>query len=76
MQIDFPYPGYERIAPADVPEQNLMGIFSPCAFGDVDEQAELRWGFGQPIHAPRLRDAVKRKDRGDERNQAGVLSAV
>ena len=63
MKIDFPYPGYEQIPPVDVPDANLMGVFSPRAFDDVDEQAVLRDGFANPIGAPRLRDAVKKSDR-------------
>jgi nickel-dependent lactate racemase len=57
--INFPYPGYEQIAPADVPDANLMGVFSPRAFDDVDEQRVLADGFARPIEAPRLRDAVR-----------------
>jgi nickel-dependent lactate racemase len=61
--IDFPYPGYEQIAPLDAPDGNLMGIFSPRAFKDVDEAAELKKGMTHPIAAPRLRDVVKGKRR-------------
>jgi nickel-dependent lactate racemase len=57
--INFPYPGYEQIAPADVPDANLMGVFSPRAFDHVDEQRVLADGFARPIGAPRLRDAVR-----------------
>src|SRR4051794_31931903 len=59
MKIDFPYPGYESIAAVDVPDANLMGVFSPRRFPDVDEHAVLRDGIANPIDAPRLRDAVK-----------------
>jgi nickel-dependent lactate racemase len=62
LRIDFPYVGYDQIAPVDVPDANLMGVFSPRAFDDVDEQAVLRAGFENPIGAPRLRDAVKPSD--------------
>ncbi|HEX6616030.1 MAG TPA: nickel-dependent lactate racemase, partial [Gemmatimonadales bacterium] len=58
MKIDFPYPGYEGIAPVDVPDRNLMGVYSPRIW-DVDEEEVLRRGFGSPIGAPRLRDAVR-----------------
>ncbi len=58
MKIDFPYPGYEGIAPVDVPNRNLMGVYSPRIW-DVDEEEVLRRGFGSPIGAPRLRDAVR-----------------
>jgi len=62
VRIDFPYPGYEKIAPVDVPDDNLMGVYSPRTF-DTDEEAVLRQGFEQPIGAPRLRDAVRPGDR-------------
>jgi nickel-dependent lactate racemase len=60
--IDFPYPGYEAIAPVEVPDKNLMGVFAPRGF-DTDESELLRRGFERPIGAPRLRDAVRRGDR-------------
>ncbi len=62
MRIDFPYPGYEAIAPLEVPGSNLLGVFSPREF-DVDEADVLRRGFEQPIGAPRLRDAVREGER-------------
>ena len=58
MKIDFPYPGYERIAPVEVPDHNLMGVYTPRTF-EVDEPAILRHGFASPIGAPRLRDAAR-----------------
>ncbi|HSU67734.1 MAG TPA: nickel-dependent lactate racemase [Tepidisphaeraceae bacterium] len=63
MRIDFPYPGYEQIAPVDVPHSNLMGVFSPKTFDDVDEAQVLRDGFARPHGAPRLREAVRESDR-------------
>ncbi|HET7599799.1 MAG TPA: nickel-dependent lactate racemase [Gemmatimonadales bacterium] len=63
MRIDFPYPGYEGIAPVDVPDANLLGVFGPRAFRDVDEEAALREGFERPIGAPRLRELVGAEDR-------------
>src|SRR5919198_1959456 len=63
MRIDFPYPGYERIAPVEVPDANLIGVYAPRAFGGVDEEAVLARGFAEPYGAPRLRDAVKPPDR-------------
>lgn len=59
MHIDFPYPGYEGIAPVEVPDEVLMGVFSPRSFEGTEEGAVLREGFGRPIGAPRLREAVK-----------------
>src|SRR4051812_13508778 len=63
MKIDFPYPGYEQITPADVPDKNLMGVFGPRSPGNVDETTVLARGIEQPIGAPRLRDAVRGKRR-------------
>ena len=62
MRIHFPYPGYETIAPVDVPDRNLMGVFTPPSF-NPDESEVLRRGFEQPIGAPRLCEAVRREDR-------------
>jgi nickel-dependent lactate racemase len=63
MRIDFPYPGYEGIAPVDVPDARLLGVFSPERLRDLDESAILRDAFARPIGAPRLRDAVSAHDR-------------
>lgn len=59
MKIVFPYPGYEQIQPVDVPDTNLMGVYSPRAFDSVDEDKVISDGFARPIGAPRLRDAVR-----------------
>jgi lactate racemase len=63
VRIDFPYPGYEQIAPIDVPDASLMGVFSPKGFGHVDEPQVLREGFAKPHNAPRLRETVKPTDK-------------
>lgn len=63
MRIDFPYPGYEGIAPVEVPDENLMGVFSPREFQDVDESRVLAEGFATPLGAPRLREAAGGGDR-------------
>ncbi|PYS90267.1 MAG: nickel-dependent lactate racemase [Acidobacteria bacterium] len=63
MKIDFPYPGYERVAPVEVPDANLMGVYAPRAVGQVNEEDVLARGFSEPIGAPRLREAVKPTDR-------------
>ena len=63
MRIDFPYPGYERIAPVEVPDANLMGVYAPRAAAGVDEEEVLARGFNEPIGAPRLREAVRPTDR-------------
>jgi nickel-dependent lactate racemase len=62
MKIDFPYPGYEGIAPVDVPDPNLRGVYAPRTF-EVDEPEILRRGFASPIGAPRLRDAARGRRR-------------
>lgn len=59
MKIDFPYPGYESIGPFSLPDANLMGMYTPTSFDDLDEQAVLRNGFAIAYGGPRLRDAVK-----------------
>src|SRR2546423_3869440 len=58
MKIDCLYPGYERIAPVEMPDANLMGIYAPRAVGQVGEEEVLAGGFAEPYGAPRLRDAV------------------
>lgn len=63
MRIDFPYPNYDNIAPVEVPDENLMGVYSPKSFDDVDEQVTLANGFANPHGAPRLRELVKKTDR-------------
>src|SRR5438067_9953811 len=63
MKIDFPFPCYETIAPVEVPDSNLMGVFSPPVEGDVDEAAVLARGFAEPVGAPRLRDALRGASR-------------
>jgi lactate racemase len=63
MKIDFPYPGYELIAPVEVPDANLMGVYAPHAVGQVDEETALARGFSEPHGAPSLREAVKPTDR-------------
>ena len=62
MKIDFPYPGYERIAPVEVPDANLMGVYAPRTVGQVNEEEVLARGFSEPIGAPRLRDAARPTD--------------
>jgi nickel-dependent lactate racemase len=63
VRIDFPYPGYEGIAPVEVPDENLMGVFSPREFPGVDEEQVIAEGSAHPIGAPRLREAVRSTDR-------------
>ncbi|HEX5385681.1 MAG TPA: nickel-dependent lactate racemase [Gemmatimonadales bacterium] len=63
MKIDFPYPGYEDIAPCEVPDPNLMGVFAPRALPGLDEASVLAEGFTHPVGAPRLREAAGAGDR-------------
>ncbi|PYS77725.1 MAG: hypothetical protein DMF66_08875 [Acidobacteria bacterium] len=59
MKIDFPYPGYERIAPIVVPDANLLGVYAPRSVEQVNEDEALARGFAEPHGAPRLREAVR-----------------
>ncbi|MGH7664015.1 MAG: nickel-dependent lactate racemase [Gemmatimonadaceae bacterium] len=63
MTVDFPYSGYEAIAPAEVPDANVLGVFAPRAVIDVDEEAILARAMANPIGAPHLRDAVRSGNR-------------
>src|SRR5215218_8831516 len=63
MKIDFPHPGYEQIAPVEVPDANLMGVYAPRAVGQVGEEEVLAGGFAEPYGAAPLRDAVRPTDR-------------
>jgi nickel-dependent lactate racemase len=63
LKIEFPYPGYEQIASAQVPDANVMGVYEPRAIGEIDEEDVLARVFDEPYGAPRLRDAVKPTDR-------------
>ncbi len=63
MRIEFPYPGYEAIAPVDVPDANLLGVYSPRAFRDADEASVLGEAFAHPIGTPALRRMVGPEDR-------------
>ena len=48
MKTDFPYPGYERIAPVEVPGANLMGVYTPRSVGQAGEEEVLASGFAEP----------------------------
>src|SRR5437764_12446137 len=56
---DVPYPGYKGIAPVEVSDANLMGVFGPRRLGGVDEKQVLQKGFAEPVGAARLRDAAR-----------------
>ena len=63
MIIDFPYRGYDDIAPAEIPDANIMGVYAPRVVDVVGEDATLAAGMAEPIGTPRLRDAVRSRDR-------------
>ena len=63
MRISFPYPGYEQIAPVEVPNANLLGVYAPRTAANVNEEVVLAQAFGRPHGAARLREAVKSTDR-------------
>lgn len=63
VRVDFPYPGYEAIAPVEVPDANLMGVFTPETVSGIDEDAVLREGLAHPIDAAPLRETVAAGDR-------------
>jgi nickel-dependent lactate racemase len=63
VTVDFPYRGYEAIAPAEIPEPNVLGVYAPRILAAVDEEDLLRRGIAEPIGAPQLREAVRRSDR-------------
>ena len=63
MKIGFPYPGYEEIAPVEVAEANLLGIYAPRTAANGNEEDVLAQGFAEPYGAPPLREAVKSTDQ-------------
>ena len=63
MTVDFPYPGYEAIAPAQIPDANMMGVYAPRRIPVADEETIMAQGIAEPIGASRLRDVVRREDR-------------
>ena len=63
MLINFPYEGYENIAPAEVPNANLVGVYAPESAGEINEEAVLAKGFAEPFGAKMLREEVKKDDR-------------
>jgi nickel-dependent lactate racemase len=63
VTVDFPYPGYEAIAPAEVPGANVLGVFAPRAVADVEEGVVLARAIANPIAAPLLREAARPGDR-------------
>ncbi|HVC33617.1 MAG TPA: nickel-dependent lactate racemase [Chloroflexota bacterium] len=61
MQVTFPYP---NIAPVDVPDANLLGVFAPKSVPTSATVEQLvADALSQPIGAPRLRDQVDARTR-------------
>src|SRR6185437_4686906 len=61
MQVTFPYP---NIAPVDVPDANIMGVFAPRSVPSAPPVEQLvADALSQPIGASRLRDQVDPRTR-------------
>ncbi len=57
MRINFPYPGINSV---DVPDKNLLGIFSPCTVPVEKSEGEIiEEGFLHPIGSSRLPEIVE-----------------
>jgi len=57
MRISFPYP---EIKPLDVPDKNLLGIFSPSTFHiEKSEEEIIDEAFAQPVGSPPLSEMLK-----------------
>lgn len=73
MRVGFPYEGYEQIAPAEVPDANLLGVYRPRSLDAVDEEAVVARGLAVPHGARRLREDVSRRDRVARRASEEVM---
>ena len=57
MRINFPYP---EIKPLDVPEENLLGIFSPSTVTvEKSEEKIVEEAFSHPIMSPHLSELLE-----------------
>jgi lactate racemase len=63
MKLEFPYKHYESIAPAIIPDENLMGVYAPRSVGPTDEERIISRGISQPIGCSPLPEMVKKNDR-------------
>jgi nickel-dependent lactate racemase len=61
MQVTFPYPGYEKVEPMEVPDERLMGAWGPKILDAPDEEGTMRRGMSQPFGAKRLREELRGK---------------
>ena len=61
MHISFPYPD---ISPLDIPDQNLLGIFSPSAVNvERSEEEILHEAFSHPINSDPLPQMLKGREK-------------
>ena len=52
MRINFPYP---EIDPVDIPEKNLLGVFSPSVFkAEMSEEQVIEEAISHPIGSATL----------------------
>jgi nickel-dependent lactate racemase len=63
VTVDFPYAGYEGIAPVELPDANVLEVLAPRAVAGVNEEVVLTRAMANPIGAPLLRDVARRGDR-------------
>ncbi len=57
MRINFPYP---EIKPLDVPDQNLLGIFSPSTVRvEKSEEEIIEEAFSNPISSAPLSEVLE-----------------
>ncbi|HVS72102.1 MAG TPA: nickel-dependent lactate racemase [Phycisphaerae bacterium] len=61
MRVTFDYPNYQGIAPVDVPDERLMGVWGVKILENHDEMAEIHRGMSQPIGKRRLREEAAGK---------------
>jgi nickel-dependent lactate racemase len=58
MRVTFDYAGYEAIAPVEIDDARLLGVWGVASKNLPDEESEIRRSLSQPIGKPRLRDEV------------------
>jgi nickel-dependent lactate racemase len=63
VTIDFPYPGYEGIAPVDIPDANLQGVHAPRSMDAGNEESMIEGAVAAPIGVGRLSKTLRAGDR-------------
>lgn len=63
MRLEFPYRGYEAIAPAELPADRLLGVWAPRTTAATDTDQVVRRSLAAPIGTPRLREMLGPGDR-------------